>query len=486
MDVTQEVERSLRSARGVKILATIGPSSDNLETIKGMIRNGVTGFRINMSFGGRELWDSYLEKVKRASTELDAIVSIIGDIPGPQVRSVGSDKLGQIQISRGDVVYLSYRAGEFRGGVEIPVPVRELYEALEPGDTILYGDGEVELRVLDVGADFAKCVSTSSGILRPGRKIVVPGKEFSLPFLSERDLELLKYICENKLTYVALSYVRDEQDVLLVRNILNQYNCDVDILSKIETPSGVKNAQKISELSDAILIARGDLGVHFPIEDIPIIQERVARIAVQQGKPVVVATDILNSMIDGSRPSRSDVIGIYSTVYNLVDAILLTSETAIGKYPVEAVKWARTIADRALESMPETLVEQVRKLIRPKTLLEKYVHGLVSLAESLNGSIIVYTRTGRTAPLVARLRPRVNTFVGSWNRRLLEKYAIYYGIQPVDISSEVSELDDHERGVQALYTKIKTRRYLKAGEVVVESYAKPGPNVHEIRVEVLV
>ncbi|MEM2024698.1 MAG: pyruvate kinase [Desulfurococcaceae archaeon] len=483
MSVIQEARKAHNSTRGVKILATIGPSSSSVETVKDMIKSGVSGFRINMSFGDADTWSSYLKIIIEASEELDAVVSIIGDIPGPQVRSGG---FSEVQVSRGDAVYLSRSPGLFPESIEVPVTLKEFYSALEPGDTVLYGDGEVELRVIDVGRDFAKCIATGSGTLKPGRKLVVQGKELPLPFLSGKDLELINYICKNKFTYIALSYVRDDQDILLAKGVLDQYNCRVNILSKIETPSGVKNVQKICELSDAVLIARGDLGVHFPIEDIPIVQEQIARAAVQLGKPVVVATDILDSMIEGHRPSRSDVIGVYSTVYNLVDAILLTNETAIGKYPVEAVKWARAISDKALQNMPEVLVEQLRKLIKSRSLLEKYVHGLISLAESLNGSIIVYTRTGRIAPLVARLRPKVSTYVGSWNRKLLEKYTIYYGIQPVDISSEVSEQGDHERGVKILSMRVKDKGYLKTGDVVVESYAKPGLNVHEIRVEVLV
>jgi len=445
-----------------------------------MIRSGVSGFRINMSFGNPEIWGSYVNCVLKASSELDVIVSIIGDIPGPQIRSGDFEP---IKVKKGDIVTLS--TGPSNKGV-IPVMRKEFFEVLKPGDTVLYGDGDVELRVIEVNNESAKCIVASSGVILPGKKVVVPGKEASLPFLDENQVQLIEYICRKEFTYIALSYVRDEQDVLLVRDILSRYSCnDVGVISKIETPSGVRNSEKISKVSDAILVARGDLGVHFPIEKLPVLQEQVTKLAISLGKPVIVATDILESMIEGGRPSRSDVIGIYNIVYSLADAILLTNETAVGKNPVDAVRWAKIVVDAAFENMPTILTDQVRRNIKSQSLLEKYVYGLVSLAESLEGPILIYTKSGRTIPLISKLRSRVPVIVGSWNRKLLEKYTVYYNIHPVDISREVTELDEHEKGVHELFTKLKSKGYLKPGEVVVKSYAKPGLNVHEIRVEVV-
>ncbi|MEM4881225.1 MAG: pyruvate kinase [Desulfurococcaceae archaeon] len=470
-------------SKGIKVLATIGPSSANMDAIKGMIRYGASGFRINMSFGDADTWNTYIDYVRGAASEFDAVISLMGDVPGPQIRS-GDFK--PFNVQKGEIVTFRGASRPGASTAEVPVSRRELFEVLEPGDTILYGDGDVELRVIEAGGDYANCIVTAPGTFIPGKKVVVLGKEVPLPFLDEKQLALVKYICEKKFTYIALSYVRNEQDVLLVKDLLNQYGCsDVGIISKIETPSGVKNAERVSKVSDAVLIARGDLGVHFPIETVPILQEQITKLATELGKPVIIATDILESMIESGRPSRSDVVGIYNVVYSLADAVLLTNETAVGKHPVEAVKWARIVADTAFENMPGVLTDQLRKHIKPQSLLEKYVHGLVSFAESLEGSIIAYTKTGRTVPLISRLRPRVPVYVGSWNRRLLEKYTVYYNVHPIDVSMQLTETDDYEKGVQELYLKARSKGYLRPGEVIVKSYVKPGLNVHEIRVEII-
>ncbi len=479
------LRRFVQMSRGVKVLATIGPATADLESVKEMIRSGVSGFRINMAFGNPETWSAYVKNIREASAELDAVVSVIGDIPGPQVRT---GNFTTIEVKKGDVVQLTRAKStqSSEGSAEIPVNPGEVFDVLEPGDVILYGDGEVELRVLEVDADHVKCLVKNPGVLKPGRKIVILGKELPTGFLSDRDLELVKYACDENFTYIALSYVRNEQDVQFVKDLLTQLNCDTGIISKIETPSGVRNANKIADLSDAILIARGDLGVHFPIETIPLLQEQIIKISVEKNKPVIVATDILDSMIENNRPSRSDVVGLYNIVHSLADAILLTNETAIGKYPVDSVKWARVIADTAFKNMSPVVVEQSRKLIKPTTLLEKYVQGLLYLAESLEGVVLAYTKTGRTVPLISKLRPRVLVFVGSWSRKLLEKYAIYYGVNPVDLSMKLTEQDDYEKGVEELYSKTREQGYLKPGDVVIKSYAKRGVNVHEIRVEVVI
>lgn len=473
-----------RLCKGPKILATMGPSSCDTDIVKDMIRSGVSGFRINMSFGNPKLWDSHVGILRDAASELDAVIPVIGDIPGPQTRSGNFEP---IKVKKGDILTFTTALNATIDKGEVPVSRREFLSILELGDTVLYGDGDVEFRVLDVGEDYAKCIAVSPGMLEPGKKVVVPGKEIPLPFLDGNQIPLVRYVCEKGFTYIALSYVRNSQDVLFVRGLLDQYGCsDIGVISKIETPSGLRNSKEISKVSDAILVARGDLGVHFPIETVPILQDQIIRLATSLGKPVIIATDILESMIEGNRPSRSDVVGIYNIVYSLADAILLTNETAIGKHPVEVTKWARVIADTAFDNTPAVLADQLRRAMKPQSLLEKYVHGLISLAESLGGPVLVYTKTGRTIPLISKLRPRVPVLVGSWNRRLLEKYTIYYNIHPIDVSVHVSESDDYEKGVQELFSKARNKGYLKPGEVVIKSYAKPGLNVHEIRVEVVV
>lgn len=469
----------------IKVIATIGPSSNNYEVIYDLIKHGVSGFRINFAFGNPSEWHNIVENIRKASRELDTIVSIMGDIPGPQTRTENTEA---ITVKKGDfiTITLESKKQEFQGEKILVVSKRELFDILTPGDTILYGDGEVEMRVVEFSRDYAKCLVVTPGVLKPGRKIVVPRKDLPTGFLTSSDIELIKYACSEEFTYIALSYVRSEKDVLLVRDLLAQLNCSTGVISKIETRGGFSNLEKIVEASDAILVARGDLGVHFPIELIPVLQDKIIKTTVKHGKPVIVATDILESMIENNRPSRSDVVGLYNIVHSLADAILLTSETAIGKYPVETIKWAKTIISAALNNLPHSTLEEFRKELTAESLMEKYAQGLIHLAESLHGTIIAYTKTGNIIPLLSRYRPLIPVYMGSWNRKLLEKSTIYYGVNPVDLSSKLVESDDYEKGVEEVYSKLKTIGYLKIGDIVVKSYSKRGINIHEIRVEIVV
>jgi pyruvate kinase len=468
-----------------KILATIGPASSSYEVIYELIKHGVSGFRINFAFGNPDTWRTYVKLVREASEGIGSVVSIIGDIPGPQIRTSVQEPFN---VSRGEFVALALVGTQppISGVKTIYVDRSELFEMLKPGDVVFYGDGEVELRVVESNTNYAKCIVTSPGFVRSGKKLAVQGKELPTSFLTPQDLELIKFACSENLTYIALSYVRDHRDVLLVKDILHRLNFDMGIISKIETPSGVSNVEKIVEVSDAILVARGDLGVHFPLEQIPILQDRIINISIVRRKPVIVATDILESMIENPRPSRSDVVGIYNIIYSLADALLLTNETAIGRHPVDVVKWARAIVNAAASHYREASnISDLRKKLPCESLIEKYIHGVVQLAESLDAKIIAYTKTGRIIPLISSERPRVPVYVGTFNKRIAERATIFYGICPLDLSKNLTELDDYEKGVEEVYKLLRRANAIRIGDIVLKSYSKRGADLYEIRVEVV-
>ena len=298
--------------------------------------------------------------------------------------------------------------------------------------------------------------------------------------LSGRDMELLNHVVSNQLTYIALSYVRSPRDIELVKNLLRNKSFKPRIIAKIETRSAYLNLREIAESADAVLVARGDLGLHFPLEEVPLIQKNIVAVANSLGKPSIVATQVMESMIDNPRPSRSDVVDVYNSVYDMVDAVMLTNETAVGKYPVETVKWTRRIIETAESRQDPVIAHRSRRM--GGGLREKYAHGLLSLAESLNAKILVYTKGNTVPPLISKHRPLVPVYVGSSSKTIAEALTIYYGLTPIDLGGSGEDMD-YEKGVEELYRVARERRLVDIGDVVVKAYVKSGTGVHEIIIE---
>ncbi|ADV65533.1 pyruvate kinase [Desulfurococcus mucosus DSM 2162] len=465
----------------VKIIATLGPSSRDHDVVKKMVREGAAGFRINCAHGDEADWLEYVKIVREVSSELDQAIPLILDTPGPQVRS---GDFQEFKVVRGDKVLFSMDP-DAKEGKHIVVPAREFYSAASIGDTILYGDGEVSFRVSEVGEGFVEALALNEGVVKPRKKVVVEGKEYDVLFPSETDRRVFKFSSEVKASFVALSYVRRQRDVEVARDILAKHGWVPGLIAKIETRSGFNNMGEIIRLVDGVMVARGDLGLHFPLEELPLIQERIVREAVRQGRVVIVATEVLESMIENPRPSRSDVVDLYNSVKDLVDAVLFTNETAVGKYPVEVVKWARKIIDAAESSLSTALVSEYRSSIEARDLLDKYVQGLVLLAESLGGVIVGYSRSGRMPTLLSKYRPQIRIYVGVGDKLLAEKLSLRYGLNIVDMSRLISGEDEYERGVRKLLETLVGKGHVRPGDIVVETYAKPRDNMHEIRISQL-
>lgn len=462
-----------------KILATIGPSSSDYEIIKKMIKKGVSGFRINCAIGTHQQWEQYVKLARDAMSELDTPISLVLDTPGPQLRSGDFE---EFPTRKGDVIRIAYSRGSEEKSL-IPVPVREFFEIVSEGDTIIYGDGDVTFRVIRVGDLEVDAMVLNDSTVKPRKKVVVKGKEVVLSFPTERDRTVMEFASKVKASYIALSYVQSPEDIKLARSVMAKTGWISGIIAKIETRSALENLEKIISESDAVLIARGDLGVHLPLETLPRVQREIIETSATLGKPCIVATEVLESMVNSPRPSRSDVIDLYVIVSQFADAVLLTNETAVGKYPVEAVEWAVKIVEHAEQSIPETSFAELRRKLKSENLREKYAQGLVLLAESLNGVITGYTKTGRLAILISRMKPQIKVYMASVNLHVLERLAIFYGITPVYLRPQPPEEVDYEKGVELAFSALMSKGFIKPGDVVVKSYTRHVQDVHEIRVE---
>ncbi len=465
--------------RRVKILATIGPSSGKYEILSRLIQEGVDGFRINFSHGEPAQWDEWVRIVRELSEEHERDVSIIGDLPGPQVR-IG--ELPPQEVKAKDNVKLIYSEKTEEEKI-IPIPIRKVFEVFELGDTILIDDGKLILRILDIGENEADAIVLNDSQLLPHKTLVVFGKEIDLPVLTDKDLEFVKYSVSRNLTYLAISFVRRANDIVTVKNIVNNLNGELGLIAKIETRSGVKNLKEIIEASDAIIIARGDLGMHYSLEELPALQRRIAREAMIIGKPSIVATQLLETMINYPRPSRSEVVDVVNAVYDLVDALLLTDETAIGKYPVEAVKWLKRIINSAETGIIMNRIQSIRENLSLRSLREKYSLGLTLLAEKINAKILLYTKTNTIPPAISRFRPQVPVYVGTVDKKIAEKLSIYYGLKPYTLKQvPATKHLDYEQGVRLLYNYLKNKEEITYGEIIAEAYGRRETEIHEIRI----
>jgi pyruvate kinase len=449
-------------AVNVKIVASIGPASSREEVIDKMVALGVSGFRINFAHGSRETWSRYVELVRDVERSSSRYVSLIGDVVGPSLRLGQMEK--PLDVARGTVVRFLLQGKQLselgtRGPVvSVDVPPTVLQE-LSSGDTMLMDDGRVSFTIVEIGDGYFDALAQTDSILSPRKAFTVKGKEFDLPILSRKDLENVEFACRSGFDYIGLSYVRAAEDVQQVRKVAERMNCYIGILAKIETLSALRNLDSIIEVSDGVVVARGDLGMNVGLEELPSIQKRVVRRCRELGKPVIVATQLLESMRESPVPTRSEVVDVYEAVVSGVDALMLTGETSVGKYPVEVVRWLSRIVRAAEGSSPPTVERYVADL------RTRFVKGIVELAEDLGATIAIYSMRGRTARRVSAMRPRVPVYVGVPRIEEARKLSILWGLNVF-----VIEASNYVEGLEKLYKHLTSSGLLKVNDIVVLAY----------------
>ncbi len=442
-----------------KVIASLGPASSTPEVIEGLCRAGVSGFRINFAHGNPNYWDELIKVVRECEEKFDKPYTLIGDLRGSSIR-IG-DLEGEIKLKKGETA--KFILSNSSSGDEIPLPNPAVFENLEPGDIIVMDDGKVRLRVVDVGSDFAVVAALTDAIIKSRKALVVKGKEFDLPPLTNKDLSDIKYACSRGFDYIGLSYVKRASDVYLLKDYLNEVGCRAKVIAKIETRSAVNNLDEIISACDAVLVARGDLGMNFGIEEIPRIQRLVVNKARRAGKPVIVATQLLESMMENPIPTRSEAVDISVAVSEGVDALMLTGETAVGKYPIEAVKWLIKIVKTAEEYVKP---EEIHPKGKTKVM---YVKGVIELAQSLGAKIILYSLHGHTARYLAALRPSVPTYVGVPSINVARSINILWGLKPL-----IVETNDYDEGLEKAYHMLLEQGEVKIGDLVIMTYGMKG------------
>ena len=418
----------MRRLRNVKIVATLGPSSSDYETIRALFEAGADMFRLNMSHGTHDEQRARYDIIRQIEKDTGRPIAVLADLQGPKLR-VGVFAAGAADLEEGEPFRFDLDPTE-GDGHRVCLPHPEIFEALEPGATLLVNDGKIAMRVETCGADFANCVVTTGGTISNRKGVNVPDVVLPLAALSEKDKKDLEFACEMGVDWLALSFVQRPADVDEARELAAGRAA---IISKIEKPAAEKAFDDILAVSDGIMVARGDLGVELPVQAVPPIQKRLIRKSRAAAKPVIVATQMLESMIESPMPTRAEVSDVATAIYEGADAVMLSAESAAGRYPVEAVETMNNVAI-SVESDPtyREIIEASRAAKR-NTVADGIVAAAREIAETTDVSAICcYTQSGKTVALVARERPRVPIIALSPVTATLRKMSLFWGVHAVE------------------------------------------------------
>ncbi|KXZ40452.1 pyruvate kinase [Alkalithermobacter thermoalcaliphilus JW-YL-7 = DSM 7308] len=451
-----------------KIVCTMGPASEKKEVLRELIKNGLNVCRLNFSHGDYEEHGARIKAIKELRQELNKPIAILLDTKGPEIRT-GKFKDPEVLLEEGQMFTITMK--DVEGTKEMcTVSYKGLAQDVKEGDTILIDDGLVGLTVKEVKGEDIICQVQNSGIVKNNKGVNVPGVIINLPAITEKDRKDIEFGIEQGIDFIAASFVRKAADVLAIRAILEEKNAtDIQIISKIENQEGVDNIDEILEVSDGIMVARGDLGVEIPTEEIPIVQKMIIKKCNEVGKPVITATQMLDSMIRNPRPTRAEVTDVANAIYDGTDAIMLSGETAAGKYPVEAVKTMATIAKRTEETLDYNAILRSKGLTKVN-ITNAISHATCTTAIDLNASaIITSTSSGDTARSVSKFRPSAPIIAATNNEKVMRKLALTWGVNPVLAPSASSTDEVIESSIQAAMDE----GYVKSGDLVVITAGVP-------------
>jgi pyruvate kinase len=439
-----QVRKGTRRGRRVKILATLGPASDTKECITRLVEAGADAFRVNMSHGDHKTHAETIAAIREVEKERKRPLGVLCDLQGPKLR-VGRFKGGKVRIRHGQHFTLD-REPNLGDETRVCLPHPELFDVLEKGQRLLIDDGKLRFKVLRAGKDELLCSAEVGGEISDRKGVNVPDTLVPVPALTEKDRRDLAFAIEQGADWVGLSFVQRPEDVAEARKLMGGYGA---LMAKIEKPSAIHRLGEIIELSDGIMVARGDLGVELNPEEVPPLQKRIIEAARKTGKPVVVATQMLESMVERPSPTRAEVSDVANAVYDGADAVMLSAETATGNWPVEAV----TIMDRIASQVEgdPTYLQRIHIAETPPdpTTADALALSCARIADTLPiDGIIVFTGSGSTARRVARERPSAPVLVLTPSGKTARRVALLWGAHPVttrDISSFEEMIDKCKR-----------------------------------------
>ena len=426
--------------RKTKVICTLGPAVDNEEMMRKLIRGGMDAARFNFSHGSHEEHLGRLNKLKAVRDSMSRPVATILDTKGPEIR-IKSFDVKKIDLEAGSTFTLT-TADEVGNASRVSVTYPQLHQEVTPGMEILIDDGLVALKVEEIQGQDIRCVVENGGSLSANKSINIPGVHIHLPALTEKDISDLEFAVKNDFDFIAASFVRRAADVKAVREVLDSFGGqEVKIISKIENQEGVDNIDEILEASDGIMVARGDLGVEIPAARVPILQKQIIRKGLKVGKPIITATQMLDSMIRNPRPTRAEVSDVANAVFDGTSCVMLSGETAGGKYPLEALTAMVGIVEEAEQSINYWRQFQKHRVTPEPNINDAITHTCCLTAMDLDAkAILAATNSGRTARMICRFRPACPVAALTMQEKVRRQLAISWGVYPF-LTGEVNSTD---------------------------------------------
>ena len=456
--------------RRTKIVATLGPASSSDASLTAMMSAGVDVFRVNFSHGDLESKAELIRRIREISREFRRAVGILGDLQGPKIRT-GLMAGGELKLVEGSEVRITTREVIGAGDL-IPTSYQELPQDVRPGDRILLDDGLMELEVLAAAGDEVRCRVRSGGMLRDRKGMNLPGVAVSVPALTPKDRADLLFCIREEVDFVALSFVRRAADVQELKDLIYEQGSRLQVIAKIEKPEGVENFDAILEVADGIMVARGDLGVELNPEKVPLIQKRIIRKCNEAGKPVITATQMLESMIHNPRPTRAETSDVANAILDGTDAVMLSGETATGRYPLEAISlMVRVAADvEGDKVLQEKVFHPLPEARGYRSLPEAIGQAACRVAENVGAAgILAFTQTGSTAVLVAKYRPSLPIFAVTPSVAVRRRLALSAGVRSLRVDIE----GDTEAQIRSVEEAVLASGLLKKGDVVIITMGSP-------------
>jgi pyruvate kinase len=452
-----------------KIIATVGPASNTYEKLLALVEAGVNVFRLNFSHGTHAQHQQVIEHIHKINQDFPFNIAILADLQGPKLR-VGEIENGALELKKGDeFLFTNEECLGSKNGIYISYP--NFYKDVRIGEKILLDDGKIEVLVIEITAN--QCVRVrvlNDGTLLPKKGVNLPDTNISLPSLSEKDLRDLDFIISQEIDWVALSFVRKPDDVRNLRNIMQQKGSNAKIISKIEKPEALQHLREIILASDAVMVARGDLGVELPLQQIPMIQKTIIRKCIHRAKPVIIATQMMESMIDRTRPNRSEITDVANAVLEGADAVMLSGETAMGQYPelviqtmvkiIEEVEKEEIVYNRNLVPQPHS----------PSFLSDALCYNACEIAKDINANALIgMTQSGYTGFMLSSFRPRSPLFIFTKTQSLVNQLSLSWGVQAFFYAEE----QNIDKIIFDQIKILKSKGLLRDGDITVSTGSLP-------------
>ena len=452
-----------------KIICTIGPASESKEVITELALKGMDVARLNFSHGSHEEHLRKIKIIKEVREETGIPIAILLDTKGPEIRTKTLKDNKNVFLEKGQDFILTTE-DVIGDETKVSVTYEKITQEVEVGTCILIDDGLIELRVKEVEDENIVCKVLSGGELGSKKGINIPNTSLELPPITNKDREDIIFGINHGIDFIAASFVRNADAVNEIRHILDDFNSDIAIISKIENREGIDNIDKIIEVSDGIMIARGDLGVEIEPEELPFVQKEIIKECNRQFKPVVTATQMLDSMIRNPRPTRAEATDVANSIYDGTDAIMLSGETAMGKYPIESLNMMVKIAEETEKHLDYDAIIKNREKKKDKNISVAVCYSAVNTALTINAELIIASSfTGYTTRIVSKLRPGAKIIGLSPIKRTLRKMQLYWGVTPL----EVNEVNSTDSLLEEAVKAVSESEHVSKGDYIVLTAGVP-------------